>query len=241
MIRSARTSRLVASELTAAETSGSRIASVTSVPLIAIGERLRDRAGCPSRPPAPARPPRAVSVRSTSRCSASQVAARYIAPVSRKSSPSRSATPRAVLDLPDPLGPSMATTSGRSRAATGRSSGGHVLLGATQAPGQPTDQPRAACVATRPSALLGSHRERQIADLAYRIVLDRDVLHVDPRVAHVGEQPRQRTRLVRDGDDDLAVVPGGGPVLAGDLPRSRRPPAPAGRAAPRSRARPRRP
>jgi hypothetical protein len=38
-----------------------------------------------------------------------------MAPVSRKSRPSREATPRAVLDLPDPLGPSIATTTGATR------------------------------------------------------------------------------------------------------------------------------
>jgi hypothetical protein len=54
------------------------------------------------------------SSRSTPSSNASQVMARYIAPVSRKASPSLLATPRAVVDLPEPLGPSMAMTSGRS-------------------------------------------------------------------------------------------------------------------------------
>ena len=100
-----------------------------------------------------------------------------------------------------------------------RSFGGYVLLGALRHwVSLPTSR-GLRMVATSPSLCFGSHRERQVADLAYRIVLDRDVLHVDPRVPHIGEEPRQRTGLVRDGDDDLAVVPGRGSVLAGDLPR----------------------
>ncbi|GLW74891.1 hypothetical protein Kpho02_71880 [Kitasatospora phosalacinea] len=55
-----------------------------------------------------------------------QVIARYIAPVSRKLSPSRAATARDTVDFPDPEGPSMATTTGpldaRSTLSTGRTS-----------------------------------------------------------------------------------------------------------------------
>jgi hypothetical protein len=51
-----------------------------------------------------------------------QVIARYIAPVSRYRSPRRTATPRDVLDLPEPEGPSMATTTPvRTGALTDRS------------------------------------------------------------------------------------------------------------------------
>ena len=65
------------------------------------GERRPARARCPCRRPATRSATAAVSVRSTPRCRASQVAARYIAPVSRNARPSRRATPRAVLDFPN--------------------------------------------------------------------------------------------------------------------------------------------
>ena len=111
-IRSARTSRLVATELTAPETSGSLMAAVTSCPLIAI-VGSSGSVTTSSRALARSCATAMVSDSSTPSRSASQVTARYIAPVSRKARPSRRATARAVLDFPDPLGPSIATTSGR--------------------------------------------------------------------------------------------------------------------------------
>ena len=51
-----------------------------------------------------------VSAKSTSRYIAANATDRYMAPVSRYSSPSRSASRRATVDLPDPAGPSMAIT-----------------------------------------------------------------------------------------------------------------------------------
>src|SRR3954454_16799194 len=51
-----------------------------------------------------------VSSTATSCSSIHHVIARNIAPVSRYRSPSRVATPRDVLDFPDPEGPSIATT-----------------------------------------------------------------------------------------------------------------------------------
>src|SRR3954447_16437349 len=104
---SLRTSRLVAILETTALIPGSRIAAVTSVPSaitnwfpgsVLISSR-RSRARCATA---------AVSSRSRPCAMADQVTARYVAPVSRNRRPSRLATPRAVLDLPDPLGPSTA-------------------------------------------------------------------------------------------------------------------------------------
>ena len=98
--------------LTAADTSGARIASETSTPLIEIaGVRGSVSTSIEARANSSATAAR--SSRSTPSCRASHVTARYMAPVSRKAKPSLSATPRAVLDLPEPLGPSIAMTSGR--------------------------------------------------------------------------------------------------------------------------------
>ena len=68
----------------------------------------RRRARCRRR--APRRPPRRPSSRSTPASIAASVTARYMAPVSRVWRPSAAATPVATVDLPDPAGPSMATT-----------------------------------------------------------------------------------------------------------------------------------
>ena len=81
-----------------ADTSGVRIASVTSSP----SSRTRSptsiaTAAATSPAGRPLRP-------------AASATARYIAPVSRYVNPSRSATARATVDLPAPAGPSMAIT-----------------------------------------------------------------------------------------------------------------------------------
>ena len=82
-----------------AETSGVRIASVTSSPSSSTRSptSMRDRSAI-----SPAAPRRARGRRAPT--------ARYIAPVSRYVKPSRSATARATVDLPAPAGPSMAMT-----------------------------------------------------------------------------------------------------------------------------------
>ena len=54
----------------------------------------------------------ASSAAGLSLCWAASPTQRYIAPVSRYVKPSRSATPRATVDLPAPAGPSMAMTMG---------------------------------------------------------------------------------------------------------------------------------
>ena len=149
--------------LTAADTSGARISSDTSVPLMAMLKRSGSSSMSIS-----ARRTRsataAVSVRSTPSCRASQVAARYIAPVSRNCRPSRLATPRAVLDFPDPLGPSMAMTSGREvvvgsvRVSDIRSAyrAGLTRPGISAGGGQATDHPRASIIAVSPSLCSGA-------------------------------------------------------------------------------------
>ena len=102
--RSARTSRLVATALTTADTSGARIAVVTSVPLIAMVNASGSSTRSISRVPdqvghrggrRSGRPPAA---------RASQVAARYIAPVSRNARPRRRATPAGGAGLPRTAG-----------------------------------------------------------------------------------------------------------------------------------------
>src|SRR6266511_5888639 len=97
-----------------------------------------------------------VSVRSRPCSSTDQVTARYIAPVSRYRNPSRVATPRAVLDLPEPLGPSTAMIM-RQRL--------------------PVHHP--AALSQDLGELLGSgrfHRELDVTDGASRAVVDAQVL-----------------------------------------------------------------
>src|SRR4029453_14033773 len=57
----------------------------------------------------------------------------------------------------------------------------------------------------------------EIADLPDRVVLDRDVLNVDPCRADITKQSGQRTWLVRNRDHNLAVVDRRGPVLTSDF------------------------
>src|SRR6266540_3428260 len=81
-----------------------RISSVTSCP------RMRTRSPSKEIGAASASEPSAEpSSRSTPFCSASQVSARYMAPVSRYRKPRRPARLRATVLLPAPAGPSMAT------------------------------------------------------------------------------------------------------------------------------------
>ena len=104
----ARTSGLAATAETAALTSGPRMASVTSVPSTTTRSPTAMATAGPPRPPPAGRPGRC------RRSRPAQATARYMAPVSSRSTPSRSARARETVDLPDPAGPSMAMT-GRVR------------------------------------------------------------------------------------------------------------------------------
>src|SRR5205807_4160208 len=90
-----------------ADTAGPRISALTSRP----SSRTLP-GGSPSSRTASsaARAIASPSPRSRPRSMARSVTARYIAPVSSTSRPRAEATPRATVDLPDPAGPSMATT-----------------------------------------------------------------------------------------------------------------------------------
>ena len=100
----ARTPGLAATADTAPLTSGPRMASVTSVAVdLTRSPTAMARRG-PARPPPRGRPA------SMPRSRAAQATARYMAPVSRRSRPSRSARARETVDLPEPAGPSMAMT-----------------------------------------------------------------------------------------------------------------------------------
>src|SRR5215211_2446300 len=94
----ARTSGSAATREAPAETSGVRIASVTSRP----SSSTRSPTRMSARP--------AISAACSSRPAEASATARYIAPVSRYVNPSRSATARATVDFPAPAGPSMAIT-----------------------------------------------------------------------------------------------------------------------------------
>jgi hypothetical protein len=59
--------------------------------------------------------------------------------------------------------------------------------------------------------------QRQVADFSDRVVLDRDVFHVYPRRTDIGKESSQRSRRVRNGDDDFAVADRCCSVLAADL------------------------
>ena len=106
---SARTDRLVATVETTCEICGSRIAWLMSTPshttVGACGSRPISR-GIVSTAAVTA----SGSARSTPLRSHHQAAARYMAPVSRYASPRWAATRLETVDLPDPLGPSIATT-----------------------------------------------------------------------------------------------------------------------------------
>src|SRR4051794_13678746 len=117
----ARTSGTALTALTAPVTSGVRIAAATSAPSTVMvgadGSVPQTITGSPQRAATAAGSSTGTSYRSIH-----QVIARYIAPVSRYLNPSRSATPREVLDLPEPEGPSIATTTPvRAGALTGPS------------------------------------------------------------------------------------------------------------------------
>ncbi len=120
----ARTCGTAATALTWAVTSGPRIGPETSWPsTVMVGPAASVPETITGLEQATATASR--SSTSTSLASIHQVIARYIAPVSRKLSPSRAATARETVDLPEPEGPSMATTTGacaRSAVSTGRTS-----------------------------------------------------------------------------------------------------------------------
>jgi hypothetical protein len=101
----ARTAGLRATRLTAEVTSGPRISTEASTPsTVTFGP-----SGTSSRV-STIDATASVSSGSRPRRMAAKATARYIAPVSRWSSPSRLASVRATVDLPDPDGPSMAIT-----------------------------------------------------------------------------------------------------------------------------------
>src|SRR5690606_21149906 len=104
-----RTSGTAATAETAAVTSGPRIGPSTATP----SAQIR---GCAGSVPLSSRACSASlaiasgSARSTPARSTTQVTARYMAPVSRYAAPNRCANRRATVDLPEPDGPSIATT-----------------------------------------------------------------------------------------------------------------------------------
>ena len=98
----ARTAGLAATADTAALTSGPRMASVMSVPS-ATTRSPTSRSSVRATPATAS-----VSAVSIPRRSTAQATERYMAPVSRRLTPSRAARARDSVDLPDPAGPSMA-------------------------------------------------------------------------------------------------------------------------------------
>src|SRR5580765_2217265 len=128
------------------------------------------------------------------------VRAPYIAPGSRKPIPSARATARETLDLPDPLGPSMAMiTRGKTNGPPGlpppttRLGGGGQLADGT-----------------------GNDHDLREAERLPHAVLEVQVLQVDAGRTHVVQQPGELTRAVRDEDDDRLVCRVRSTVLAGD-------------------------
>src|SRR5664280_758242 len=144
---------------------------------------------------------------------------RYMAPVSRYPKSSRRAASRAVVDLPDPDGPSMATIALLSdiQPAYSRWSDGIAAR-----PYRPAAADHRARQALDP---VGGDGDREVADLSCLVVLDREILDVDAGVADVREQPCQSTGSVRDLDDDVSEI--GRPVAV--LTRKRPGPLPAPR------------
>ena len=102
---SSRTAELAATWLTAASTSGERIAAVASTPLTCRLSRV-----CTNCTDRATRATASTSAASRPRFNTSNVTPRYIAPVSRYSMPRSAANALAIVDLPAPAGPSMATT-----------------------------------------------------------------------------------------------------------------------------------
>src|SRR3954467_1858233 len=118
------------------------------------------------------------------------------------------ATPREVLDFPDPEGPSIATTTPTTACLSNR------FLDRCSLPvGGPAPLPeRAQQVVHR----LGAHRQLDDAVLAPGVVVDPEVLDVNVDLAGVREQPGQLPRMVRYGDEDRLDRAGRPPVLARD-------------------------
>src|SRR5947208_14277471 len=117
-----RTSGTAATTDTAADTSAVRMASLTSRP--------PTRTGGPTSRSSPCATPMTAgaSAGSIPASSTAQVRARYRAPVPGAGRPSASATARATVDLPEPAGPSTATT-GFFGIVTGASPGHRVQVG----------------------------------------------------------------------------------------------------------------
>src|SRR3954464_1494869 len=117
--RCLRTAGTAATAQTAAVTSGPRIGPSTGTPLAA-------KCGASGDVPIDSSVSRATlaiasaSPRKTPACNTAQVTARYIAPVSRYTPSTAAASRRETVDLPEPAGPSTATThfSGRTSSAT---------------------------------------------------------------------------------------------------------------------------
>ena len=104
---SARTRLLAATALTAEVTSRPRISTVASMPSTVTPWSPTTRSS-----PSDTSATSSASDGSSPRRSAANVTARYIAPVSRYSSPSRSARARPTVLFPAPAGPSIAITTG---------------------------------------------------------------------------------------------------------------------------------
>ncbi len=102
---SARTAGLAATVLTARVTSGPRISMVASTPSTETALSATAMSRSATMPATSV-----ASAGSMPRRRAAKVTARYMAPVSRYSRSSRSASRRATVDFPEPAGPSMAIT-----------------------------------------------------------------------------------------------------------------------------------
>ena len=172
------------------------------------GDVLGSRGRCRARAAAhgPARRPAAGSARSTPATSAHQVSARYMAPVSRKRRPSRLATPRDTLDLPEPDGPSIGDdqTSPGGRAGGVVAGRGHAGPRQVKGVGTPdATRPRRArpsrglrSAATRPASAPGVTASSTRPTGCPGECSMRHVLDVDPGLPDVDHEPGQLARAV---------------------------------------------